>query len=81
MNSLAVELGAELDALDPEDARHIQRALKEMIALARRKPQTQLTRKNSVSYEIQARPLGLKEGLSYDNVAELLTRLEGDDWK
>ncbi|MBI2814399.1 MAG: DUF2191 domain-containing protein [Opitutae bacterium] len=30
-------------------------------------------------YKTKARPLGLNEGFSYDNVAELLARAEGED--
>ncbi len=30
------------------------------------------------SYRTKARPLGLRGGLSYDNVAELLARAEGE---
>jgi predicted transcriptional regulator len=31
------------------------------------------------SYRTRARPLGLRRGLSYDNVSELLSRAEGED--
>jgi hypothetical protein len=30
-------------------------------------------------YRTQPRPLGLRRGLSYDNIAELLARAEGED--
>jgi len=30
-------------------------------------------------YRTKARPLGLREGLSYDNISELLARAEGED--
>ena len=30
-------------------------------------------------YRMKGRPLGLRPGLSYDNIAELLARLEGED--
>ena len=30
-------------------------------------------------YRTKGRPMGLKEGLSYDNVSELLARAEGED--
>ena len=33
------------------------------------------------SYRTKARPLGLNEGFSYDNVSELLARAEGEDHK
>ena len=30
-------------------------------------------------YRTKARPLGLRPGLSYDNISELLARIEGDE--
>jgi hypothetical protein len=30
-------------------------------------------------YRTQPRPLGLRQGFSYDNIAELLARAEGED--
>ena len=30
-------------------------------------------------YRTRARPMGLRAGLSYDNIAELLARAEGED--
>lgn len=30
-------------------------------------------------YQTRARPLGLRRGFSYDNIAELLARAEGED--
>jgi hypothetical protein len=35
--------------------------------------------KKSRPYHTQARPMGLRKGLSYDNVAELLSVSEGED--
>jgi len=32
-------------------------------------------------YRTQPRPLGLRPGLSYDNVGELLARAEGEDYR
>jgi len=32
-------------------------------------------------YRTKARPLGLRPGLSYDNVGELLVRAEGEDFR
>lgn len=31
-------------------------------------------------YHTKARPLGLRRGLSYDNISELLARAEGEDY-
>jgi hypothetical protein len=30
-------------------------------------------------YRTKARPMGLRQGFSYDNVAELIARAEGED--
>lgn len=30
-------------------------------------------------YRTQPRPLGLRQGFSYDNISELLARIEGED--
>lgn len=32
-------------------------------------------------YRTKGRPLGLRPGLSYDNIAELLARVEGEDYR
>jgi hypothetical protein len=32
-------------------------------------------------YSYKARPMGLRPGLSYDNIGELLAQIEGDDYK
>ena len=32
-------------------------------------------------YRTKARPLGLRRGLSYDNIGELLARVEGEDYQ
>ena len=33
------------------------------------------------TYRTQPRPMGLRRGFSYDNVAELLARAEGEDYQ
>ena len=33
----------------------------------------------SKPYRTKQRPLGLREGFSYDNISELLARIEGED--
>jgi hypothetical protein len=33
----------------------------------------------SKPYRTQPRPLGLRQGFSYDNISELLARIEGED--
>ncbi len=32
-------------------------------------------------YRTQAHPLGLRRGFSYDNIGELLARMEGEDFR
>jgi plasmid stability protein len=43
--------------------------------------QEALSPPNMEPFEVQARSLGLKPGLSYDNVAELLEQAEGAHYK
>ncbi|MDB6004906.1 MAG: hypothetical protein JWR15_1893 [Prosthecobacter sp.] len=81
MNAIGLNLEKEFEALEPEDAQSIQRALLEMLAKARRKQPSSQLPQLSKRYEIHARPLGLKPGLSYDNIGELLAQVEGEDWK
>jgi hypothetical protein len=33
------------------------------------------------TYRTKGRPMGLRQGLSYDNIAELLARAEGEDYR
>ena len=80
MSKLLVDIEKELEAIDPEDARHIERALLEMLKIARRKPAAQ-AQKTGTPYRTQPRALGLKPGLSYDNMASLISAAEGEDWK
>jgi hypothetical protein len=81
MSLITKEMERELESLDPEDAQNIERALREMIAMARRKRAVANPPASNPRYEITARPLGLKPGLSYDNIGELLAQVEGEDWK
>ena len=81
MSLLTLEIERELESLDPEDAQNIERALREMIEMARRKRAVANPPAENKRYEITARPLGLKPGLSYDNIGELLAQVEGEDWK
>ena len=81
MSLLSLEMERELESLDPEDAKNIERALREMIEMARRKRAVANPPTANQRYEITARPLGLKPGLSYDKIGELLAQVEGEDWK
>ena len=81
MSALTLELGTELDALDPEDAVHIQRAVREMIQLARRRkdPATAITA--TKPFSTQAQPLGLKVGQHSHKWTDWLDEAEGPGWK
>jgi len=37
--------------------------------------------RKGVPYKTKGRPMGLRPGLNYDSVSELLDRGEGDDWR
>jgi len=80
MSTLALELGAELEPSDPEDARSIGRTWRQMIQIAGRKRPAPGPPASVQRYEMKARPLGLKPGLSCDNAGGLLARAEGEDW-
>ena len=80
MSMLTLELGAELDALDPEDARHIQCALREMIQLARRRKDSAVTSAPK-PFSTQAQPLGLKIGQHSHKWTDWLDEAEGPAWK
>ncbi len=82
MSTLALEIEQELQTLEPESALHFERAVREMLLLAKRKAhQTNESSIRPKPYETEARALGLKVGLGYDHVNELLDSAEGDDWK
>jgi hypothetical protein len=80
MNTLTLELERELQTMAPEAAAHFERAVREMLLMLRtREPEK--SPPPGPRYEIQARDLGLRPGLSYDNSGELLAHVEGEDWK
>ena len=84
MSTLALEIDRELQTLEPETAQHFERAVREMLMLVKRRSQPVSSNGPSLSprpYETQARALGLRPGLSYDQVGELLVAGEGEDWK
>ena len=61
-------------------AAKLQKSFKEVINLALRIGlDAVLAPKPAKPYRTKPRPLGLREGLSYDNISELLTRAEGED--
>ena len=73
--------------LDPDVAAKARRGatqlgkpLKEVINAALRLGLNQVLKPPATkTYRTQPRPLGLRRGFSYDNVAELLARAEGED--
>jgi hypothetical protein len=61
-------------------AAKLGKSLKEVINLALRIGlDAVLAPKPARPYRTKARPLGLRQGLSYDNISELLARAEGED--
>jgi hypothetical protein len=84
MSTLPLELGAELDTLDPADAQHIQRAVREMIQLVKRKRaagKAPLPKTAAKPYITEASPLGLKLGQDSHSWTEWLDEAEGPGWK
>ena len=81
MSTLPLELEQELQAMEPDAAVHFERAVREMLLLVRRQNAMPKPAATPHGYEIKARPLGLRPGLSYDNVGALLSQAEGEDWK
>ena len=63
MNAIAVNLQKEFEALEPEDAQSIQRALLEMLAMARRKQPAEQAVPKSVAYTLPRWNLGVSPGL------------------
>lgn len=78
MSTLALELGAELENFDPEDAQHIQRAVREMLQLVKRKPKVATPTK---PYVTEAQELGIKLGNGSHKWTAWLDEAEGPDWK
>ncbi len=74
--------------LDPDIAAKVKRGaaqlgkpLKEVINAALRIGLDQVLKPPACKrYRTEPRPLGLRRGFSYDNVAELLARAEGEDY-
>ena len=64
------------------DAAHLNRPFKDVINLALRLGLESLEQKPVAKpYRTQPKPMGLREGLSYDNVAELLSLAEQEDYR
>lgn len=69
MNAIALNLEKEFEALEPEDAQSIQRALLEMLAKARRKQPTGLAAPKSKPYTLPSWNLGVRPGLDLTKLA------------
>jgi len=63
-----------------EGAAKLHKPFKEIVNLALRVGlDAVLAPKPAKRYRTKARPLGLRQGFSYDNISELLARAEGED--
>jgi hypothetical protein len=73
-------LDPDVAAKAKQGAARLRRPFKQIINAALRVGLDQVLKPASAKpYHTKARPLGLREGLSYDNIAELLARGEGED--
>lgn len=43
--------------------------------------QSKLSNETPTPFSVRSRSLGIKEGVNYDNIGELLERIEGEDYK
>lgn len=63
-----------------QSAARLGRPFKDVINAALRTGLDQLLRPPAARpYRTQPRPMGLRQGFSYDNIAELVARIEGED--
>ena len=82
MSTLTLTIERELPALEPEAARSFALAVEAMLRMARRRSDDAATGVGTAKpYRTQPRALGLRPGLSYDHVAELIEAADGADWK
>ncbi len=83
MDAIAMNLEKEFEALEPEDAQSIQRALLEMIQLVNRKRGPALSQPMRLTqpYVTQASPLGLKVGNGSHKWSDWIDEAEGPGWK
>jgi len=73
-------LDADVAAKARRGAAKLGKSFKEVINAALRLGLDQLLKPPAAKrYRTKARPMGLRQGLSYDNVAELIARAEGED--
>jgi hypothetical protein len=75
-------LDADVAAKARKGARKLGKPFKEVINAALRIGLDQVLSPPAAKlYRTKPRPLGLRQGFSYDNIAELLARAEGEDHK
>ena len=73
-------LNPDIAAKAKKGAAKLQKPFKEVINAALRVGLDEiLAPPPAKPYRTKARPLGLRQGLSYDNISELLARAEGED--
>jgi hypothetical protein len=73
-------LDADVASRARKGAAQLGKPFKEVINAALRLGLDQLLRPPAAKpYRTRGRPMGLCQGLSYDNVAELIARAEGED--
>lgn len=73
-------LDADVASKARQSAARLGKPFKEVINAALRVGLDQLLRPPLAKpYRTQARPMGLRPGLTYDNIADLIARAEGED--
>ncbi len=73
-------LDADVALKARKSAAKLGKSFKEVINAALRVGLDQLLKPpDAKPYRTKARPMGLRQGFSYDNIAELIARAEGED--
>ena len=72
-------LDADVAAKARKSAARLRKPFKKIVNEALRIGLDQILKPAAKRYRTKPRPLGLRTGLSYDNIAELLARAEGED--
>ncbi|WP_395753575.1 hypothetical protein [Prosthecobacter sp.] len=71
MSAIGVNLEKEFEALEPEDAQSIQRALLEMLKMARRKQSAAPVIRKTAPYTLPSWNLGVRPGLDLTKLAHV----------
>jgi hypothetical protein len=72
-------LDPDVSAKARKSAAKLRKPFKEVVNAALRIGLDQLLNPPARAYKTKPRPMGLREGLSYDNIAELLAQAEGEE--